>query len=307
MNNLIQKILKEETENDDVEVRHQQLFSDAQYLKFFRILDKNPQYVLQEYFPSMDLSEEEYVNIIWKYFNDYNERKPYKIDVTFDAQELSNMFREDRDYDLKGMVEGILVGEEDMFYYYECHDVDTYIFSDINEENWKDIETIYRYEFEDDKEVTKEELEVFAEEELSSEIGCSYTEAQGQADRDYFLRDVLDGITEYLDNFPGKYNWGENQWESTIDIGDMVKSDAFYEELIGEMESTSPSLEDMFFRLISNELNEEYWTLEEGLFPLEKIYINTDKHFRYGGAGTVDENYFNELLSDRLYDRLPKD
>ena len=26
-----------------------------------------------------------------------------------------------------------------------------------------------------------------------------------------------------------------------------------------------------------------------------KISINTDKHFRYGGAGNIDWNYFNEI------------
>ena len=32
----------------------------------------------------------------------------------------------------------------------------------------------------------------------------------------------------------------------------------------------------------------------------EKPYINTDKHFRYGGAGDMDKDYMNEILSDRL-------
>jgi glycosyltransferase involved in cell wall biosynthesis len=35
-------------------------------------------------------------------------------------------------------------------------------------------------------------------------------------------------------------------------------------------------------------------------FPDDLIRINTDKHFRYGGAGDIDWEYFNEILSDRL-------
>ena len=30
----------------------------------------------------------------------------------------------------------------------------------------------------------------------------------------------------------------------------------------------------------------------------EKPYINTDKHFRYGGAGPMDDEYFNDMFKE---------
>jgi hypothetical protein len=49
----------------------------------------------------------------------------------------------------------------------------------------------------------------------------------------------------------------------------------------------------------SRELN-GYSSEYNYFFPEELIKINTDKHFRYGGAGDIDWGHFNEILSDRL-------
>ncbi len=32
----------------------------------------------------------------------------------------------------------------------------------------------------------------------------------------------------------------------------------------------------------------------------EKPYIDTDRHFRYGGAGDMDKDYMNDILKDRF-------
>ena len=48
---------------------------------------------------------------------------------------------------------------------------------------------------------------------------------------------------------------------------------------------------------------EDVWNGDEGdvLFG-EPVTIDEYKHFRYGGAGTIDTEEFNEYLYNRLYD-----
>ena len=48
---------------------------------------------------------------------------------------------------------------------------------------------------------------------------------------------------------------------------------------------------------------EDVWSGDEGdvLFG-EPVTIDEYKHFRYGGAGTLDKQEFNEYLNNRLYD-----
>ncbi|GAG58774.1 unnamed protein product [marine sediment metagenome] len=48
---------------------------------------------------------------------------------------------------------------------------------------------------------------------------------------------------------------------------------------------------------------ESVWNGDEGdvLFG-EPVSIDEYKHFRYGGAGTIDKQEFNEYLNNRLYD-----
>ena len=51
-----------------------------------------------------------------------------------------------------------------------------------------------------------------------------------------------------------------------------------------------------------------YWRTKEkrggmeynSFLPEDCIRINSDKHFRYGGAGTIDWKFFNEVLLDRI-------
>ena len=45
----------------------------------------------------------------------------------------------------------------------------------------------------------------------------------------------------------------------------------------------------------------EGWGMEYNSFlPEDCIGINSDKHFKYGGAGTIDWKFFNEVLFDRI-------
>ena len=48
---------------------------------------------------------------------------------------------------------------------------------------------------------------------------------------------------------------------------------------------------------------EDVWNGDEGVVLFgEPVTIDEYKHFRYGSAGTLDKQEFNEYLYNRLYD-----
>ena len=56
----------------------------------------------------------------------------------------------------------------------------------------------------------------------------------------------------------------------------------------------------MVQNILYQELNDWGYNDEYAFVGDEKPNINTDKHFRYGGAGTLNELHFNDMLVDRL-------
>ena len=163
-------------------------------------------------------------------------------------------------------------------------------------------------DYEYDDELSEEDnLEIFAKEELSSEIGCAYSDAQQSADIEALHNDLREEIDDYYSNvYSGNlvYDWEDNVhesgWKGEFEIGELIYSPLFDDAL---REVLGYPIEDFDWEYLYEkvlEFEENSYFSETHFIPEEKPDINEDKHFRYGGAGNVDDSYFNEVLHDKL-------
>lgn len=290
------------------------IFTKDQYKKFFKLFDRNPDLIF-DLIKHLDLfhddetgltHEKEY-NLIHKYLTEYDNRTPKYIRVVFDADDLSVMFADDRDYDIQDMVKNYLKGDWEYEPLWDCMSFDSYLFDQIDVSNIKKLKKHYLKNLEGEE--SEEDFMEFVDSEFGSEIGCSASEAQYSADIDSLHSDFEDSIEEYLSGFGGKlqqpdYKEGNTSfgliYVADLEIGELVQSPYFEDSLLGILEQQYPdSFHDIYSDIIDSE--SESWSSEYNYFlPEDNISINTDKHFRYGGAGNIDWKYFNEILSDRL-------
>ena len=132
--------------------------------------------------------------------------------------------------------------------------------------------------------------------------------AQHSADIDALHSDFEERITDYLSNFDGGL---QNQTDEggvkgfgleyvgQVELGDIASSERFKSQLNAELTHGYPTFLEILDGILEDE--REAWGMEYNSFlPEDCISINTDKHFRYGGAGDIDWGYFNEILNDRL-------
>ena len=133
-------------------------------------------------------------------------------------------------------------------------------------------------------------------------------EVQHSADVDALHMDFKNSVDDYLSEFNGKIDNevdkdGNSGWRLEFngkrEIGDVVNSEMLKEFLFDHVENGYSTLSELFNDIFSVEIGGENY-YDNVLLPEEKISINTDRHFRYGGAGDVDPQYFNEALSDKL-------
>lgn len=257
------------------------------------------------------LSEEQLHQLIKGYLEDYKDRKDYYLDVFFGVDTIADLFSVS-DYGLDTIVKNMFSGEYDYDYYNECW-FDDYQLYHIDTENWIVIKELMQKsiesgDYEYDEELSeKDNLEIFAKEELQSEIGCAHTEAQHSADIDALHSDLREEIDDYYSNvYSGNlvYDWQDNVkesgWKGNFEISELLYSPMFDEAL---REVLGYPIEDFDWEYLYEKILE----YEEGSYfsvthfiPEKKPNINEDKHFRYGGAGDIDYRYFNEILQDKL-------
>lgn len=256
------------------------------------------------------LSEDQLFQLIKGYLEDYNDRADYYIEVFFDVDDIASLFSVSH-YGLDDIVKKMFSGEYDYDYYNECW-FDEYQLHRIDKVNWDEIKTlmlksIESEDYEYDDELSEEDnLEIFAKEELQSEIGCAYSDAQKSADIDALHSDLIEEIDDYYSNvYSGNlvYDWKDNVkesgWKGEFEIYELLSSPMFDEAL---REVLGYPIEDFDWEYLYEKILE----YEDAPFssthfiPEEKPSINEDKHFRYGGAGDVDDSYFNEVLNDKL-------
>lgn len=305
MKKIIRKILREQEVDKEVDPFNDDLFTPKYMEKLMVKMDDDPDFFMGEILPSMKFTNNQEINIIYNYLTNYK-RKDYYVPVHFDAEELSNFFSEDRDYDIQHYAKKYFEQDYDYDYNYDCYDFDTYYFDMIDSVNVGTMREKY-FEIVNLDRIEEGFME-FVESEFGDVIGCAMADAQNSADIDYLHSDIRNGAEDYLSEFNGIISNdvdkdGNRGWKLEFngkrEIGDMVNSELFKETLYDHVDSGYSLLSDIFDDIFSIEREGDNY-YDNVLLPEEKIYINTDKHFRYGGAGDVDPQYFNEILSDKL-------
>ena len=302
----MKKLLKENSE--DLDYTNDNIFPEKFYGRVFKYIDKKPENMFkriedlqfgEDFEGDFNQYEKEY-NIAYKYLSEYENRTPFYLNFEFDKNTLTEFFDDDRDYDIKEMVVSYFGGDYDYNYDYDCMDADSWLIDKINQEN---MDTLKKYYLRDlQGEESEEDFYEYIISEYGGDIGCFASEAQHSADIEYLHSDFENGVIDYLSNFNGKLvrdEKGEIKFVGSIEIGELVNSEWFQDVVEDALYSYYPDLIDIFVGIKEREQNG--WGGQYNyFFPEDLIKINTDKHFRYGGAGDIDWGYFNEILSDRL-------
>ena len=298
--------LKEQEEDIEISPFEGALFTPKFMEKMMVKMDEDPDFFLKDILPNMGFDNNQEINVIYNYLTEYD-RKSYYIPIFFDWEDLSNFFSDDRDYDIQGIIKRFFEGDYDYYDGYEaCYGYQSYYFDMVDKVN---IDTMKEKYSESHKVYDEDEFMEFVEEEFGGDIGCAVSDAQHSADVDYLHSDIKNSILDYLSDFNGKLehnvdkegNSGEKMvYNGSREVGDIVSSDLFKETLVDHVEDGYTSFGELFDTIYNSEKDEEAWGIDNVLLPEDKIQINTDRHFRYGGAGDIDEQYFNEILSDRI-------
>tara|TARA_R110002126_G_scaffold174187_1_gene322762 strand:- start:4343 stop:5230 length:888 start_codon:yes stop_codon:yes gene_type:complete len=286
MKKLIKNILREQWEEPEP-------ISEKMLKKYFTFIDRVGVNVA---LPLLGIeSTEQKAEVLTKYYSEHPNPKEEIISVGFDANETSKMFS-DSDYGMSELVEKYLSGNYEYDDYYECYDFDpNWMMDDLSEEIllFMRKRAIKSVDGDDEDEIMDYIGEMFG-----SEIGCAFSEAQYDADVNELHKDIDREVESLYGNFKGEWNFNEGVFKTEISISDMAKSEIFGEELLNELEWNG-TLD--WSSVLSSVMEYEWENIGySSVFFDEKPYINTDKHFRYGGAGDMDKNYMNEILSDRL-------
>jgi len=309
MKKLIKNILNENSEdNEDLDYTKDNIFPEKFYERVFKFLDKNPERMFKtiedlqfagNFDGDYDQFQKEY-NIAYKYLSEYENRTPFYITFEYDKNTLSEFFKEDRDYDIQKMVGDYFGNDYDYGSDYDCVDTDSWLIDKINQENMETLKSKYLQDLQGEE--SEEDFQEYIISEYGSEIGCSASEAQYSSDIEYLHSDFEEGVMEYLSNLNGKLvrdDKGEIKFVGSLEIGELVNSEWFQDVVEDALYSYYPDLIDIFAGI--KEKEQDGWSGQYNyFFPDDLIQINTDKHFRYGGAGDINWGYFNEILTDRL-------
>jgi hypothetical protein len=285
MKNLIRKILKEETPN----------FNKFE-IGVFKIIDRDGiNKFIGEHLRHMGLTTEEEIKLVWDYFKEYGGGCDEYVDFILESEEISNMFY-DGDYGIQNMVKRFLDDDYDYEYGdYECY-YDEYQLDDINEENMKIIIKIYEAQKEEDETLR----DFIKHQDVSDIIGCAYSSAQHTADINVLHEDFLDGVHEVTDKIEGKWDWGTHTLKGRISVCEIMN----HEDALALLEDTLENgyeWEHVVDLIVEKEFEDVFSGDGDVLFG-EKVNIDEYKHFRYGSAGTIDKQEFNEHLYSRLHD-----
>tara|TARA_R110000824_G_scaffold193106_1_gene375474 strand:+ start:26 stop:865 length:840 start_codon:yes stop_codon:yes gene_type:complete len=275
------------------------------------MIDKDPEFFMTDILRNLGFEDVEEYDILYNYFVNYSDRKDYYVDFTIDPDDIAHFFS-DRDYDMEKMVKNLLVGDWDYHEWYnEPFQFDDYMLREIDDRSWGDIAKILEVDNIADAEelvsgnIGNEHLESQYElmemriEDVQSIIAHALTEAQSDADISYLHKDILDEINDWFKH--GEFNFEQGEFEGSVELGEvMTEPNGGLQSLESELVEGYPTLDEVVNNVLHEELNDWGYKSDYAFVGNEKPYINTDKHFRYGGAGTLDTQYFNDLLVDRL-------
>jgi hypothetical protein len=292
MKHLIKKILLEQSWMED----ENQPIPEKALLRMHKFLDKIG---LEKGIPLLLLNNSiQEVEVVMSYYQDYGGQWSEDVPVTFTASEVASLF-DDRDYGLEHMVEDYLNNTYEYDGHYDCYDYDhNWMWDDIDEENKKEmLEKAKEAGIDMDDE---DYVIGFIEDEYGAEIGCAWADAQHDADINELHKDIMDNVEDLFSEFDGKWDFEKGEFNGTIPFINLVSSEYFRDALDDNL-TNSETLDTIWVKdgVIEGEWDDVRYGNSTTLFPNE-VYINTDKHFRYGGAGDMDKSYMNEILSDRL-------
>ena len=315
----IKKILSElggeydDEEEEDIFTKD--MYSEKVYQKIFRVFDKHVKSDPNKIFDilkNLNLQDEDIdtgdleANLVYKYLTEYKDRTNAYLSIYFTPSGMASFFCDDREYNIRDMVEGYFKSDYDYDYYHECYDFDDYYFDRIDQQNLDLMEEHYLKDLEG--EPSEEDFKEFVESEFGDDIGCAASDAQYSADIALLHSDFEDGILDYLSKFNGKLqppvdeegNKGIGlEYVGEVELGDIASSEHFKHFLHEHLSHGYPSFDEILDSILEEE--KDGWNSQYNYFyPEDCIRINTDKHFRYGGAGNIDWSYFNEILNDRL-------
>lgn len=300
MVDIIKKLLLEyegvywSDEDDEVD-KFGNLYPEKVYQRLFKIFDADPKEFMLNVLEDLKLGLDVEFNIIYKYLSEYEDRTPYYIPVEFNSSEVSSFFYDDRDYDIVSMVRDYLDGNYDYGHDYECFEMDNWLLNKVNKDNMTIMRDKYLENL--DGEESQEDFEGFIYNEFGNDIGCAAGDAQFNADIESLHEDFMSSIDSYLDNFNGKWVWNEGRYVGEIEFGVLLSHPDFKAALEQQLEMHNPKPVDILWELLDYDMR---YGGSGVLLPSERIRINTDRHFRYGGNGEIDWGYFNEILSDKL-------
>ena len=310
MKKLIKYILNEDSEdNKDLDYTKDNIFPEKFYERVFKLLDKNPERMFktiedlqfgEDFDGDFNQYQKEY-NIAYKYLSEYENRTPFYLTFEYDKNTLSEFFEEDRDYDVRRMVESYFGGDYEYDYDYDCMNTDYWLIGKINQENMETLKRKYLQNLQGEE--SEEDFYDYIKSNYDSEIGCAASEAQYSSDIEYLHSDFEKGVMEYLSNLNGKLVADEKsfglKFVGSLEIGELVNSEWFEDVVEEALNSYYPDLIDIFASIKEKE-QDGYGGEYNYFFPEDLIRINTDKHFRYGGAGDINWEFFNEILTDRI-------
>ena len=291
MKKLIRQILKEETETP---------IAEPFYIKLYEKMDEMGAIPFtKKVLPHLGLEVEEEIDLIHSYLTKWEGGDKDTMDIVLDPEEISHLFRDSRDYDIQDLVLNYLKDTYDYDAWgWECMDVNEYIIGDINDKNMKTIKKFYKKEDDEDW----EDIEDYMENgDISTEIGCSYSDAQRDADMNYLHEDIHDEMIDVLSKLDGKWDWNDHTYKATISLSDVAPYSDLYMHIENILHD-GYDLNELLDAIFTDEMENVRNGYDDGeIFFGELGSINTDRHFRYGGAGTVDVEYFNDILEDRLH------
>ena len=291
--------------------KYHRMFPDKFYLKMFKMIDRDPEYFMEEILGNLGFEQEEEYDILHHYFVSYSDRKDYYVDFTIDPDDIAAFF-DDRDYDMEKTVKGLLEGDWDYHdWYNETFQFDDYMLSHLDDTSWGDIAKVLEVDNIADAEelvsgnIGSEHLEDQYElmemriEDIQSIIAQSITEAQADADISYLHDDIMDEVNDWFKH--GSFNTKQGEFVGRIEVGDVFqKHSNGMDRLDSDLQEGYPTIKSVVLDVLYEELND--WGYQEDYIFVgdEKPHINTDKHFRHGGAGTMNDEYFNDMFRDRL-------
>ena len=286
MKNLIKNILKEQYNSEG------ETLPEKAKNKLWKMFDRIG---IEKTLIHLDFELDVLTDLIEGYYLNYSEPKYNpEIEVVFNVGDIASLFSTD----MEDIVKNYLNGDFD-YPFHDCFDYDSnWMLDDISEENMSFMrKSAFTAVGEDE-----DEIEEYIGERFGDLIGCAHSEAQQDADTGELHKDIDSEIESFFSDIRGKWSWDTHFFDGRVTMKELSRSNWFRGALENELEFGSDiNWDDVESNIWEYEMDNIGY---DSVFFPDKMYIDEDKHFRYGGAGNMDKGYLNEMLYDRLQEEI---